>query len=46
MNYNDITDGEMIITGITNIIDHKNDYISKGIQLINHYTTNSIFKEN
>lgn len=33
-NYNELSDADLVVTGIRYILDHKKDFISKGIQLI------------
>jgi len=36
----------MIVTGMTNLIKHRKDYISKGIQLITRYKSSGLFRAN
>jgi hypothetical protein len=46
LNYSEITDSDLVVTGMSNIIEHKKDYINKGIQIITRYKTSGMFKEN
>jgi len=36
----------MVMTGTTNMINRRKDYISKGIQVITRYKTSGLFKIN
>ena len=45
-NYGDATDADMVITGTTELINRRKDYISKGIQLITRFKNLGLFKEN
>ena len=42
----EITDADLVATGINYILKHKKDYIQKGIQIISRYKDLKIFREN
>lgn len=42
----DITDADLVATGINYILKHRKDYIQKGIQIVSRYKELRIFKEN
>ncbi len=42
----DITDADLVATGISYILQHKGDYIQKGIQIVERYKQLGLFREN
>jgi hypothetical protein len=46
LNFADITDTDLVMTGMSHIVLHKKDYVNKGIQIITRYKTERLFKEN
>jgi hypothetical protein len=39
MNFADITDSDLVMTGMSYIVNHKKDFVNKGIQIITRYKT-------
>lgn len=46
LNFADITDADLVMTGMNHIVTHKKDFVNKGIQIITRYKTERLFKEN
>jgi hypothetical protein len=43
-NFMEATDADMVMTGTTELIKRRKDYISKGIQLITRFKNAGLFK--
>lgn len=46
INYGEMSDGDLVMSGMTFLVEHKKDFITRGIQIISRYKNIGLFREN